>query len=872
MTVSTTATRFSSTGNGATTDFPFNQKFYADADIQVVLVTIATGTETAQTLNTDYTIVAKVSDANGGYSSATVRFTTAPASSKRVVRYLDPSLTQEVDFTAETDVLSALNREFDRVTTRLQRQENDGIKAPIGAASTWNATLPTPEALTLLGWDVNAAALQNMAGLSYIIPTAMSGVFQASSLNSGVSLLSIMRTKAQLAAITSTSITANSLWYMIDAPREGLFRATSSNISALVSVDSGQGIAIPFANDTTGATGGFLREAWTHNGDVDARWWGVSTADSDNYAEAAAALAVIFAQTYDRVLTWPAGGLNIKDPIYVSDDSDAGNPNYKLNLHWRGQGGMNTEQGTRVLFTLDNAAQHGIQLASLFSVSIERMAFVSIGTDIASVVSIEADDSPDFSGAMCAFSHCYINSFASVSRGPSVRVVNQKSTRFDMCWIGVLNANEVALQVGGNAADHASQLQGGNSVAFEMTHGYVFGRVEIKSASLAHISQSTFNDGYKSGIYSAGDHAFDTSIVELNYFAEGLGLSGGDRANGMTLAPSVESTDIDHGSVKIQYNRFRYRPVGVELSTTKPVLLEGNHFKPELSTDIGIYVRSGARNVRVGPHDFTDIYQTTGARAVVFEDYTHGTTEPTGLVASHVAVADYVWPESVDLAVDNVTTRMGVIPLPNLRGGFYRVSLKVAIRNLDAVDDLPFEISLRYRDEANLMPTSLGFRGYGWVRAQNFVEATYARAHIHQSRVVQLPETAAKGLYATSVAITAITKANPAVVTKTAHGLSTGDIVYFHTMVGMTELEGLYYQITSLTADTFSLQKTYSQLNLDSSAFGAFTSGFYKKMSTSRLELYIRNTSAVVHQNLRLQGSLDGTGVDASWVQVEEVM
>lgn len=76
--------------------------------------------------------------------------------------------------------------------------------------------------------------------------------------------------------------------------------------------------------------------------------------------------------------------------------------------------------------------------------------------------------------------------------------------------------------------------------------------------------------------------------------------------------------------------------------------------------------------------------------------------------------------------------------------------------------------------------------------------------------VVKLPSSFALGADKT---VTGITKANPGVVTITAHGLVTGDYVYFHDLTEMTELNGTIQKITKLTADTFSI--------LDTSGYGS---------------------------------------------------
>lgn len=66
--------------------------------------------------------------------------------------------------------------------------------------------------------------------------------------------------------------------------------------------------------------------------------------------------------------------------------------------------------------------------------------------------------------------------------------------------------------------------------------------------------------------------------------------------------------------------------------------------------------------------------------------------------------------------------------------------------------------------------------------------------------------------------ITAITKANPGVVSSTAHGFVNGDYVYL-TVQGMFQLDGMVVRVANQTANTFELE------GIDTTAFDTFTSG-----------------------------------------------
>jgi hypothetical protein len=96
--------------------------------------------------------------------------------------------------------------------------------------------------------------------------------------------------------------------------------------------------------------------------------------------------------------------------------------------------------------------------------------------------------------------------------------------------------------------------------------------------------------------------------------------------------------------------------------------------------------------------------------------------------------------------------------------------------------------------------------------------------------------------------VTSITQANPAVVTVTAHGYQTGDVVWLYGTTGMLQVAGIPYVITRTGANTFTIP-------VNSSGFAAAaTAGFVKQYKYPDLYIpelaYITNitqaTSAVI--------------------------
>lgn len=72
---------------------------------------------------------------------------------------------------------------------------------------------------------------------------------------------------------------------------------------------------------------------------------------------------------------------------------------------------------------------------------------------------------------------------------------------------------------------------------------------------------------------------------------------------------------------------------------------------------------------------------------------------------------------------------------------------------------------------------------------------------------------------ASSKTITAITAANPPVVSSTAHGYTAGQVVYIDTVVGMVELNGRAFVVGVVASGTFELK------GIDGTGYTAYSSG-----------------------------------------------
>jgi len=73
--------------------------------------------------------------------------------------------------------------------------------------------------------------------------------------------------------------------------------------------------------------------------------------------------------------------------------------------------------------------------------------------------------------------------------------------------------------------------------------------------------------------------------------------------------------------------------------------------------------------------------------------------------------------------------------------------------------------------------------------------------------------------------ITALTKANPAQVTASGHGLSTGDKVHIYSVGGMVEVNNFLYTVTVVNSNEFTIAYANSGTAVNSTGFTTYTSG-----------------------------------------------
>ena len=108
MTVSSTTTKNSYSGNASTTVFAYGFKIFSDDDVTVIIRTDSTGAEVTKTKTTHYT-VSGVGDSSGG----NVTFTSGntPASGETVVLLRSTARTQLTDYVANDPIPAATHED-----------------------------------------------------------------------------------------------------------------------------------------------------------------------------------------------------------------------------------------------------------------------------------------------------------------------------------------------------------------------------------------------------------------------------------------------------------------------------------------------------------------------------------------------------------------------------------------------------------------------------------------------------------------------------------------------------------------------------------------------------------------------------------------
>ena len=201
MTVSSTTTKQSYSGDGSRTVFPYQFKIFADADLRVIL-RAADGTEDPQDLTTEYTVSGAGTDSGGN-----VTFGTAPASGVTVIIKRNLSLTQGTDYVANDPFPAESHEEaLDRLTF-IAQQQAEQIDRSIVFPDTDTAATTIPNSVTRANKFLGFGSSGEVAVLSST-GTAPGSIDTGNLVDSAVTSAKIADGTIQTADIADAQITS----------------------------------------------------------------------------------------------------------------------------------------------------------------------------------------------------------------------------------------------------------------------------------------------------------------------------------------------------------------------------------------------------------------------------------------------------------------------------------------------------------------------------------------------------------------------------------------------------------------------------------------------------------------------------------------
>lgn len=115
-----------------------------------------------------------------------------------------------------------------------------------------------------------------------------------------------------------------------------------------------------------------------------------------------------------------------------------------------------------------------------------------------------------------------------------------------------------------------------------------------------------------------------------------------------------------------------------------------------------------------------------------------------------------------------------------------------------------------------------------------FIEQMYTRSESTNPRKQYFLDCCIS--YNTPKVITNITQQAAGVITSTSHGLNDGDVIDIYEVEGMTELNGNRYKVANAGASNFTLKDYYTDADIDTSGFGAYTGGGEAYLTTDTVD------------------------------------
>lgn len=248
----------------------------------------------------------------------------------------------------------------------------------------------------------------------------------------------------------------------------------------------------------------------------------------------------------------------------------------------------------------------------------------------------------------------------------------------------------------------------------------------------------------------------------------------------------------------------------------------------------GIFVQRAGRKVR----EITYFFDVDGFRATDLSVLAEHITQ-----SGVVELANQKEPQPLVWAVRNDGVLAGMTyerDVDNFKAGWHR-------QILGGVSDINGNDAVV--ESAAVIPSADGTRDDLWIIVKRYVNGATVR-HVEYLTKLFNDEMEQKeaffvdcGLsYDAPLAITAITKANPGVITSAAHGLNNNDKILASDIYGMTELNDNSYYVKNKTANTFEIALTSGGTSIDTSG-----TGYTAYISSGYVRKYVTTLSGLTH-------------------------
>lgn len=257
MTVDTLTNRVSYQGNGSTDEFSFPAKFFADADLKVLIRDETDEdniTETLLVLDTDYEVTGAGEDAGG---TVTI-LGSAPTADQKVIIYRDPALLQDLDLVPNDKLpVEEIEKRLDKLTMiaqRLDERMDRAVAKSEGFVATFDPTLPLePVASSVLGY--NAAANGFEVGPTFDeVSNAQGYAEDASDSADAAAASATAAASSQSAAATSATAAATSATAAATSATAAAASATTASTQATNAATSATAAATSETNAAASAT------------------------------------------------------------------------------------------------------------------------------------------------------------------------------------------------------------------------------------------------------------------------------------------------------------------------------------------------------------------------------------------------------------------------------------------------------------------------------------------------------------------------------------------------------------------------------------------------------------------------------------------